>query len=118
MEFGRIFLFVLWLGACLWVLFSGLLDSGPGDIKDVHVGMNLWMCLLTFPSGLLVFIGSDFATMPFGNYFGLAWSHHFLLYPFVWGCYFVVGLFQWFVLLPWAVSKLSSRFGALIRCWR
>ncbi|HKB72751.1 MAG TPA: hypothetical protein VKC82_00620, partial [Burkholderiales bacterium] len=62
--------------------------------------MSLWMLVLTFPLGLMVFLGSDLAMAPFGAYFGVAWAHHPEFFVFIWGCYVAIGLVQWLVVVP------------------
>jgi len=90
---------------CVWILYTGLTAPAPVDVKDIHVGMSVWMLVLTFPLGLIVFLGSELATAPFGAYFGVAWAHHPAFFVFVWACFVVVGLFQWLVVVPWAFRK-------------
>ncbi|MDG4549688.1 MAG: hypothetical protein P9G45_04655 [Candidatus Contendobacter sp.] len=66
------------------------------------------MLLLSFPLGLVVLLGSDVATAPFGAYFGVAWAHHPEFYWLIWACYFLVGLFQWLLLVPLVAKKLRA----------
>lgn len=98
-------LLLLWVAACVWLLYSGLASPAPIDVKDIHAGMSFWMLLLSFPLGLLVFLGSNYATDPFGAYFSVAWRHHPTFFCLIWACYFFVGLVQWQLLLPWAMQK-------------
>jgi len=104
----RYFLMPSWIIATVWLLYSGLVAPAPVDVKDLHVGMSIWMLVLTFPLGLLVFFGSDVATAPFGQYFGVAWAHHPEFYCFIWACFFLVGILQWLVLVPWLTKKLGG----------
>jgi hypothetical protein len=105
----RYYLLPLWIVACLLPLYFGLTAPAPVDIKDIHVGMSFWMLILSFPIGLLVFVGSDLATIPFGAYFGVAWEHHPEFYCFIWSCYFIIGLLQWLVVIPWLIQKIKSQ---------
>ena len=103
----RVFLLLLWVSACLWLLYIGLTEPAPVDVKDIHVGMSFWMLLLTLPLGLLIFFGSDSAITLFGaTYFEMAWNNHPEFYCLIWASYFLVGLFQWIVALPWLIRKL------------
>jgi hypothetical protein len=91
----------IWSAACLWILWSSLAAPPPIDVKDIHVGMTFWMTVLSLPSGLLVFVASNFIASFFGSYFSLAWKYHPAFFYFIWSCYFGVGLVQWVLLLFW-----------------
>lgn len=97
-----------WAAVCFWILWSGLTARAPVDVKDMHVGMSFWMTMLSFPSGLLVSIGTDIMTLPFGKYFNVAWRYHPQFYCFIWFCYFVVGIVQWFLIVPWIMRRVAS----------
>lgn len=96
-----------WVAVCLWLLWSGLTARAPVDVKDIHVGTSFWMMVLSFPSSLLVFVGTDIATLPFGKYFSVAWKYHPWFYCLIWFCYFLVGIVQWFLIIPWMASRAT-----------
>jgi hypothetical protein len=92
----------IWIAACLWILWQSLAAPPPIDVKDIHVGMATCMTVLSFPSGVLVFLASDLFALLFGSsYFSLAWKYHPAFFYFIWLCYFGVGLVQWVLLLLW-----------------
>jgi ABC-type dipeptide/oligopeptide/nickel transport system permease subunit len=86
-------LVLCWAALCFWLLYGGLTAAPPVDVKDIYVGMVFWMSLLSFPSSLLVLLG----TALFSNYFNFsaALQYHPWFYCIVWACYFIVGLAQW-----------------------
>ena len=112
----RYFLLPAWICLCVWLLYSGLSASPPVDVKDLHVGMSVWMLVLTFPLGLIVFVGSEIVTQPFGAYFAIAWAYHPAFFVVVWASFFLVGLFQW--LLPPNSALLTDAYFSPLRAQR
>lgn len=104
----RSVLLIIWAAVCLWLLYFSLSAASPVDVKDIHVGLLLWMLVLSFPLGLTAFFGTDLITTFYGGYFNVAWNHHPLFLVFVWVCYFSLGLIQWLVLLPWVIQRLKA----------
>jgi|SRR5262245_11752523 len=100
---------LFWAAPCFWLLYAGLTTPPPVDVKDIHVGMVIWMSLLSFPSSLLVFFGFEFGPAAFGSYyFSVAWDYHPWFYCIVWACYFVAGLAQWLFVVRRTIGRTPT----------
>ena len=94
-----------WVSACLGVLYFGYVQRA---IHDMPVAFTWFMVILSFPLGI-----------PGVLIAGLGWPAlmHSLGYPYapfrdelpIWVLAFVLGYWQWFVLLPGAARWLASR---------
>jgi hypothetical protein len=109
MNLGYVFV-LCWAAPCIWILYGGLTAAPPVDIKDLYVGMVFWMTLLSFPSSLLVLLGFECGTAPFGKSFSVAWQYHPWFYCIVWVGHFIVGLAQWLFVVR-CVRCITERTG-------
>jgi hypothetical protein len=37
----------------------------------------------------------------------VAWKYHPWFYCLIWFCYFLVGIVQWFLIIPWMASRAT-----------
>src|SRR6266571_2898677 len=94
----------LWMSACLAVLAIGL--GVFGGASEFFV--EKWMFYLTFPLGVLVFVGWHFPAMALPQ--GLAVLFEGRVAAFgLWLLFVAVGYWQWFKAVPWLLAKVNLR---------
>lgn len=93
---------ILWLGACIGVLYFGYEQQ---DIPDMPVVFAWFMIFLSFPVGLLgaAFVGVAWSAIT--AQLGLAYHPFCDLVPY-WVTLVAVGYIQWFVVAPKLFQKV------------
>jgi hypothetical protein len=103
---------IVWVLCSVTVLVVTLVRYAPGPASDIGVFLVYGMLFLAFPVSLLVAglftllallqeqLGVPLLDLIGSNYVG---------FSVVWLAFFVVGYFQWFVLLPWLWRKWKAR---------
>jgi len=94
-----------WVSLCLGVLVFGYVQR---SVHDMPVAFTWFMIILSFPLGIPGVLAAGLGWPGVMN--GLGFSYE----PFrdelpIWVLAFVLGYWQWFVLLPRALRRLSSR---------
>jgi hypothetical protein len=94
---------VLWILACVLVLVCTLLlkEGSQDAFRLARMNESLIMSILTFPSSFLLFWahGLDWFIAAGESLTDLGQVIT------IWVLYFVIGVLQWFVLVPWIIRK-------------
>lgn len=96
----RKILLVIWLILCQLSLIYTM--SAP-YYKFTIVGFMLFMGILTFPSGLLVFYGAELILLEVFN------VNEIPFYIAAWFLMVLAGYYQWFKFTPWLYGKVRGK---------
>jgi hypothetical protein len=93
-----------WLGIAFCVLFSAIAFVNPNHNdanRDIGLIIGYPMAFLSFPSGPIASISLSYTgSRPSSFYAGNIYD---------WGVFLIAGYLQWFVLLPFLISKIRNK---------
>lgn len=90
-----------WIAIVLVVLLITLYAFDGKPHSDIWVVLTWSMLVLSFPASLLVSLARMVLSM--------ATETSYLSLTLEWAAYFILGYWQWFVLLPWLWRKWKTR---------
>jgi hypothetical protein len=96
---------VIWIALALIVLCVTLYAFDNKPNSDIWIFLTWSMLILSFPASLLV----SLVHMALGAGFSVAVETSRPSLSVEWAAYFVLGYWQWFVLLPWIWRKWKKR---------
>lgn len=96
----------LWVGIAIFTLIFTLYAYDGLPNSDIWIFHTWMMLFLSFPSGLLI----SAALTVLGEYFSIWIETSIISLTVEWICYFFLGYFQWFKLVPWLIKKAKSYF--------
>lgn len=101
----KIIFIVIWLTITVTIWFQFSMDSRAWEVSELRE-LFLWkMFIITFPLGPIVAMGMFFLIDLIGNPQFLSTKSEYLV---IWALVSGIGLIQWFVLVPWIVSRIKN----------
>ena len=104
------FLKVVWIVLCILVLAVSIYFGDAKTGRDIDVFLIWSMMLFSFPASWIIILLFSIVSYALHSWFSVKLSVEsdfgFYGYLFlIWFAFFVSGLFQWFILLPWLFVK-------------
>jgi hypothetical protein len=97
----------IWIVLALVVLLVTLYSFDGKANSDIWIFQTWSMLILSFPASLIV----SLVHMVLGAGFSITIKTSYVSLAIEWAAYFVLGYWQWFVLLPWLWKKWKTRRG-------
>ena len=94
-----------WIGIGVVALLVTLYGFDGKTNSDIWIVLTWSMLVLSFPASLIV----SLVHMALGVGFAITIKTSYLSLAIEWAAYFVLGYWQWFVLLPWLWRKWKTR---------
>ncbi|MGH8769052.1 MAG: hypothetical protein ACREVT_12855 [Burkholderiales bacterium] len=95
----------IWITLAVIVLFVTLYAFDGKTNSDIWIFLTWSMLILSFPASLIV----SLVHMALGVGFSITIKTSYLSLAIEWTAYFILGYWQWFVLLPWLWRKWKTR---------
>ncbi|MFY9316652.1 MAG: hypothetical protein WAO95_13985 [Burkholderiales bacterium] len=95
----------IWIVLALVVLLVTLYGFDGKTNSDIWIFLTWSMLILSFPASLIV----SLMHMVLGVGFSITIKTSYVSLAIEWAAYFVLGYWQWFVLLPWLWGKWKTR---------
>jgi hypothetical protein len=99
----------VWVVLSVMVLVVSLYRFDGKPNSDIEVFLAWSMLVLSFPSSLLIALLLSGTAIVAEALFSTVIPSHYWSIFISWICFFVVGYWQWFVLLPWLWRKWRTR---------
>ncbi len=93
-----------WIGIAVVALLVTLYGFDGETSSDIWIVLTWSMLVLSFPASLIV----SLVHMALGAGFSITIKTSYLSLAIEWAAYFILGYWQWFVLLPWLWRKWKT----------
>jgi len=97
-----------WIGIAIVALLVTLYGFDGKTNSEIWIVLTWSMLVLSFPASLIV----SLAHLALGAGFSITIKTSYLSLAMEWAAYFILGYWQWFVLLSWLWRKWKTRRGA------